>query len=160
MYLHIILIFPPFLLNLIAFEIRFKRIYWILFWSEQMKKLFVLSWRIYLSLLFSKFINSISTVMFSDSVLYVCTFRISYMHSIILKFSKFFLNLPCFSNEKSKISDTRKFNMVSLDFKMLIEKTFYSKIILTLILKSLKHVIVISFISSSKSKLSSCYCIS
>ncbi len=130
------------------------------FWSEQMKKLFVLSWIIYLSLFFSKFINSISTVMFSDSVLYVCTFRISYMHSIILKFSKFFLNLPYLSNEKSKISDTRKFNMVSLDFKMLIEKTFYSKIILTLILKSLKHVIVISFISSSKSKLSSCYCIS
>lgn len=125
-----------------------------------MKKLFALSCKIYLSLLFSKFINSISTVIFKDSVLYFCTFKISYMHSIILKFSKFFLNFPCLSNEKSKISETRKFKMVSLDFKMLIEKTFYSKIILTLILKSLKHVIVISFNNCSKSKFSSFYWIS
>jgi hypothetical protein len=121
-----------------------------------MKKLFVLSCKIYLSLLFSKFINSISTAIFKDSVLYFWTFRISYMQSIILKFSKFFLNFPYLSNEKSKISETRKFKIVSLDFKMLIEKTFYSKIILTLILKSLKHVIVISFNNYSRSKFSSC----
>ena len=57
-------------------------------------------------------------------------FIISYMHSIILKFSKFFLNFPCFTNEKSKISEIKKFKMTSLYFKMVIENTFYSKIYL------------------------------
>jgi hypothetical protein len=79
------------------------------------------------------------------------------MQSMILKFSKFFLNFPYLSNEKSSISDTKKFKIVSLDFKILIEKTFYSKITLTLTLKSFKDVIVISLISSSNSKLSNYY---
>jgi hypothetical protein len=70
MNLHFILIFPPLRQNLIAFEKRFKSTCWILFWSEQIKKLFELSWTICLSLFFSKFINSISTVIFSYSILY------------------------------------------------------------------------------------------
>ncbi len=75
-------------------------------------------------------------------------FTISWIHSRMLNDCKNFLNSPYFKREKSKISDTRKLSIFSLDIEMPTEKQYCTINLVILYLKTLIEVIFGLFIKS------------